>query len=393
MGRMATDITTDRLRELAETRSAQGKVLSVFINLDPREFATPPARATEIRAVLDQAARTIRELAGLTPDERAALTTDLERVRAQLRDGVAMDGARGLAVFASLPAGLFEILKLPRPVAHKVTIAEHPCVEPLAKIGTGELWWLVLVDRRRARLLTGTIDGLVELWRTDEPISGVRQQAGYSQSRDQGGHAEGRYERGLEKDVEDHLRRVADELRRRLAEVHIAGLLVGGPIEARSHFEKLLHADVARWLKGRFDVEVWNTGADEVLGAARRVLDELTAQRDRELLARIEAGLATGGRAVAGLKDVLLAVHERRVDTLVVQEGFTAKGTRCPQCGWMGVSAGGQCPADGTMTNVVDNVVENAVARAFAQDARVRSFPADHEAVEQKGSIAALLRF
>jgi peptide chain release factor subunit 1 len=390
---MATDITTDRLRELAETRSAQGKVLSVFINLDPREFATPPARATEISSVLDEASRTIRDLDGLTHDERTALEADLERVRTQLRNGVPMDGARGLAVFASQPAGLFEILKLPRPVAHKVTIADHPCVEPLAKIGTGELFWLVLVDRRRARLLTGTVDGLVELWRTDEPISGVRQQAGYSQSRGQGGHAEGRYERGIEKDVEDHLRRVADELRRRLADVRVAGLLVGGPIEARSAFEKLLHADVAKSLKGHFDVEVWNTGADEVLAAARGILDDLTERRDQDLLEKIEAGLATGGRAVAGLQDVLPAVHERRVDTLAVQEGFTAKGTRCPQCGWMGVSAGGQCPADGTMTDKVDNIVETAVARAFAQDARVRYFPADNETLERKGSIAALLRF
>ncbi len=90
---------------------------------------------------------------------------------------------------------------------------------------------------------------------------------------------------------------------------------------------------------------------------------------------------------------MLTAVHERRIDTLVIQEGFTAKGTRCPQCGWMGVSAGGQCPADGTMTDVVDNIVEAAVGRAFGQDARVRYLPVDDEAIEMKGSIAALLRF
>src|SRR4051794_30474500 len=181
---MATDITTDRLRELAETRSAQGKVLSVFVNLDPREFATPPARATEISSVLDEASRTIRSLEGLTHDERAALERDVRRVEERLRHGGDMEGARGLAVFASEPADLFEIHKLPRPVQHKVAIAGHPCVEPLARIGTGELWWLVLVDRRHGRLLAGTVDGLVELWRTDDPIHGVRQQAGFSQSRD-----------------------------------------------------------------------------------------------------------------------------------------------------------------------------------------------------------------
>jgi peptide subunit release factor 1 (eRF1) len=130
-----------------------------------------------------------------------------------------------------------------------------------------------------------------------------------------------------------------------------------------------------------------------VLAAARPILDELTARRDAELVARIDEGLGKGGRAVAGLSDVLTAVHERRIDTLVIQEGFTAKGTRCPQCGWMGVSASGQCPADGTMTDVVDNIVETAVGRAFGQDARVRFLGADDEAIEMKGSIAALLRF
>jgi hypothetical protein len=386
---MATDITTDRLRELAETRSAQGKVLSVFINLDPREFATPPARATEISSVLDAAARTIRDADDLTPDERSALDGDLERVRTAMRNGVDAKDARALAVFASEPAGLFEILKLPRAVEHKVTISETPCVEPLARIGTGELWWLVLVDRKHARLLAGTVDGLVELWRHEDDVLARVD----SDRHDQDGRSEKRYERGVEKEVDVHLRGVASELARRLRDIRVAGILVGGPKETTNQLESLLHADVAKCLQGRIDVDVWNSGADAVLAAALPVLDELTARRDAELLAKIDEGLGKGGRAVSGLGDVLTAVHERRLDTLVIQEGFTAKGTRCPQCGWMGVSAGGQCPADGTMTDVVGNIVEAAVGRAFGQDARVRYLAVDNEAIEMKGSIAALLRF
>src|SRR4051794_38974777 len=118
---MATDITTDRLRELAETRSEDAKVLSLFVNLDPREFAAPPARATEINAVLDEAERSIRDAQDLSHAERAALREDAGRVRARLTgDLTAFEGARGLAIFASGPAGLFEILKLPRPVAARV---------------------------------------------------------------------------------------------------------------------------------------------------------------------------------------------------------------------------------------------------------------------------------
>jgi peptide subunit release factor 1 (eRF1) len=381
---MATDITTDRLRELAETRTARGKVLSVFINLDPREFATPPARATEISSVMDAAARSVRDHDDLTHDERVALNHDIERVRDRLRNGVDTEGARGLAVFASEPADLFEILKLPRPVENKVSIADGPCVEPLAQIGAGELWWIALVDRRRVRLLAGTVDGLVELWRQDDETKGQHDQGGWSQAR---------YQRSIAKEAEDHLRAVDAELQRRLRGTRIAGLLLGGSNENVAALEAMLHAEVARCVAGRFDVDVWNTSGDEVLSAARPVLEELIARRDEELLQKVAEGLGTGGRAAAGLSDVLSAAHERRVDTLIVQEGFSAKGTRCPQCGWLGQSAGGQCPADGTMTEIVDNVVEVVVARAFAQDARVRYLPATNLQLEQLGSIAALLRF
>jgi peptide subunit release factor 1 (eRF1) len=381
---MATDITTDRLRELAETRTAQGKVLSVFINLDPREFAAPPARATEISSVVDEASRAIREHPDLTHDERVALEHDVERVRERLRNGVDTEGARGLAVFASEPAGLFEILKLPRPVPHKVAIADHPCVQPLAQIGAGELWWVVLCDRKRVRLLAGTVDGLVELWRDEDDVHGQHDQGGWSQAR---------YQRSVEKEVDDHLRHVDAELKRRLQSTRIAGLLLGGPSETVAHLEELLRSDTKRCVKGRIEVDVWNTSADQVLAAARPVLDKLTAKHDRALLAKVDAGLGTGGRAVAGLNDVLKAAVERRIDTLIVQDGFTAMGARCPRCGWLGVSAGAQCPADGTITDKVDNVVEAAVALAFGQDARVRYLPTDDINLEQKGSIAALLRF
>jgi hypothetical protein len=204
---MATDITTDRLRELAETRLADGKVLSLYINLDPREFATPPARATEVNSVLDTADRAIRDRDGLTHDEKLALRGDIERVRESFRQGLGTEGARGLAVFVSGPAGLFEVLKLPRPVEHRVCIGDVPSVEPLARIGAGEPWWVVLVDRRKARLLAGTIDGLVELWRTDDETRNRHNQGGWSQSH---------YQRSIDKDAEDHLRAVAEELKGRL---------------------------------------------------------------------------------------------------------------------------------------------------------------------------------
>jgi len=110
----ANDITRERLRRLAEARVGDAKVLSLFVNLDPREFATPPARQTEMRSVLDRAARLLREQQeDLTHEQRTALRQDLERAERELGNGAGTKGAHGLAVFASGPAGLSRCSSFP----------------------------------------------------------------------------------------------------------------------------------------------------------------------------------------------------------------------------------------------------------------------------------------
>ena len=53
----ANDLDYAVLRRLAALRPADGKVLSVYVDLDPAEFGTRPARATEIGSLLDEAER------------------------------------------------------------------------------------------------------------------------------------------------------------------------------------------------------------------------------------------------------------------------------------------------------------------------------------------------
>src|SRR6185312_9175442 len=84
----ANDITRERLRGLAEARVGDAKVLSLFLNLDPREFATPAARSTEVRSILDRAGRLVREESErLTHGQKESLRSDLERVASELGNG------------------------------------------------------------------------------------------------------------------------------------------------------------------------------------------------------------------------------------------------------------------------------------------------------------------
>ena len=229
----ANDITRERLRRLADTRPAEGKVLSLFLNLDPREFATAPARGTEIRSMLDRAARQVRDDESLTHEERAALRADLERLQAEIGNGgLDAKGAHGVAVFASGPANLFEVLKLSEPIEHAPVIADTPFIEPLTAIGTPERWCVVLVNRRSARLLCGSGGRLEEVAHVDDDVHGQHDQGGWSQAN---------YQRSVEKEASDHLRRTAEVAFAHLKGALPAGILVGAPQELVNDFENELH--------------------------------------------------------------------------------------------------------------------------------------------------------
>src|SRR5919108_1387901 len=149
----ANTITRTQLRRLADVRPERGRVLSVFLNLDPTEFATPAARSTAITSVVTEAAHRVEDAAGLEHDEREALKADVERVRAALSaSDIAGNGTRAVAVYACQPADLLEVVSLRRPVESRVVLDRSPYVEPLIADADSERWCVILANRRNARI-------------------------------------------------------------------------------------------------------------------------------------------------------------------------------------------------------------------------------------------------
>ena len=230
----ANTIDRGRLRRLTDVRPERGRVLSVFLDLDPGEFATPPARATAIGSVLNEAAQRIERCEGLDHDEHEWLRADLERVRERLTDpGVAANGARAVAVYACAPEELLEVVTLRRSVASRVIIERTPAIEPLLAEADGERWVVALVNRRRARIFRGSGAEVSETDRVEDAVFSQHDQGGWSQSR---------YQRGIEKEKDDHLIHVADLLFTIFKEDGFDCLLVGAPDELVGAVEDRLHS-------------------------------------------------------------------------------------------------------------------------------------------------------
>ena len=379
------ELNSDLLRRLADLRPDGARVLSLFLNLDPSEFATPPARATEARSLIDQAERQAREADGdLSHDAKKALRQDIERARDYL-DRMPADGAHGLAVFACEAAGLFEAIKLPRPIETRAVVDDSPFVEPLAELAMRGSWAVILVNRQVARMLRGSPDQLTELPPIEDEVHGRHDQGGWSQAR---------YQRGVDQEVRWHLQHAAEVAFRRFKRSPFDCILIGGPEETIGEFKGLLHPYLSERVAGHFKVDVENTTPDQIREAAAPVIAEIDERREREALDRLEEGVETGGRGVAGLEPTITSLNERRVDTLLLTERFDADGVFCRQCGWVGTDVGlTECPADGTPLERRENIAENAVELAIVQSAAVLRVRHHAERLESRGSIGAVLRF
>jgi peptide chain release factor subunit 1 len=369
----------DDLRRLAEVRLDRPLVLSLYLNLDPAEFATPPARATAVRSLLDEADRRIRDHSELSHQEGQDLRAGFERAKRLLEEGPPAEGAHSVAVFVAEPADLFEVLKLPRALPNRVAIRRSPLVAPLVNVARGERWCVALVNRRDARIFRGSQDGLREIEQIHDLVFGQH---------DQGGLSQARFQRGIEKEKADHLKHTAEALMKHFKRRPFERLLVGGPREVVADFESKLHGYLAERLAGRIDVDVEHSTAEQVLEAAQPRFEELEDAREAEALERL------GVTGASGLEAVLRALNERRVETLIADERFSAPGGCCPACGWLGPGGEETCPVDGSELERLDDLTEAAIELAIQQSAEILMVRRRREELaERAGGIAALLRF
>ena len=378
-------VASDPVRRLLEHRTGH-PIISVYLDLDPDRFATPPARSAQIRSLMDQATRQLDGAAGgLSHEDLITLRADLQRIDDYLSSREApFQGAGALGIFCSGKDDLFEALQLPRPVPGRVVIGRTPYVEPLVWFMQQRNWLVALVNRRVGRVLGGPVDRLEEHANFFDYVHGQHDKGGWSQAR---------YERSIEKDTDDHLRRVAEGVNQRWRAERFHRAALGGPVEIVPRLEAHLAAEVkANLAPGRVDVDLSSANEDEIRHALAKLVLEDEKQLEREALDRLAAGVGSGGRGVGGPEATLEALNERRVQTLLLEPGFDRRGARCLGCGLLMLESDGRCPADGGPIEELEHLREAVIEAALAQGADVmvvRHYP-DLGPLQ---GIGALLRF
>ncbi len=347
------EIDQDELRLLDGMDGDGGWVLSVFLRLDLPEVPTRRARGVELDSRLTEAEERLRGEAG-EDAPLAVLQSCLERVRTHLDEAVVDDQAVHGVGFFCAESGDPRAYALRRAPDFDVAAAfrRGPALEPLIEAMPGPVWGVALVSKEQGRVFRGSDLGLAAVGAVDDEVHRRHSQGGWSQAR---------YQRGIEKETADHVRRVCDllfALHQRQAFDRI--LILGAP-EMWPVVEANLHPYLRERLGGHLAIDFENASAEEVLKRVREVMAEERQDRERSAVERLEQGLGRGDRAVAGPDEVAAAIADGRVETLLVGSGSR------------------------------DEQVEKAVEGALAQGAEVLVI--EGEVLDPYDHISALLRY
>lgn len=367
------------LRELAGWDPAGTPVTSVYLAVDGRRY--PKKGDYELR--LEDLLRRVRAQAdALGPEARRSVGWDVVQIAAFVRDAFVRGSTRGLAMFSASAEGLWEEVRLSRPVRDQAVVGARADILPLeAMLQTYRSTCTALVDYEKARLLItelGAIEEVSDVW-DDVP-----------NRHDQGGWAQMRMQRHVDDHRQKHLKHVADALFELWNRRSFDHLILSGPAAVVADLERELHDYLTRLVRARLTLPI-GTSADEVLERTLEIDEGIEREAERSRVELLAQAARAGDKAVAGLPGTLAALAEGRISEMLVAVDLSAPGGVCPGCGRL-TDHGSTCPVCGTALQPISDVVETAVAHAFRSGSRVEPI-AEEDALVPLGGIGAFLRF
>jgi peptide chain release factor subunit 1 len=361
------------LRRLADLHDERPTFLSLFLDL--RGGVHEPFLRRRQREIESALAGRREELDNF----RQALAAAFSAIPAGRTSG-------GIAVFSNPRLAFFELFEAPGDVEDRMVVDSSPYIKPLVALQhEWEEYLVVVLDHTHARIFVVAHYEILDKDEVAEEIVRHHRHGGMSQMRFQRLHAG--YVDHYFKEVAEHL---VKEVDRCSCLGRLRGIVLAGPKDAKTEFEKYLPPELERLVLGKVDEP-----ADVPDGTLVRTAEGLVEARGKvlegEMMERLRGEILKGGLATYGFEPVHEAVARGRADILVLQAGFSLAGWRCEHCRNFGAGAPPKCPVCGKEALFVD-AVEELVELALDMRTQVE-FQPDTSGIRELGGVAALLRY
>lgn len=357
------------LRELAEMEGNERAFLSFY-----------SASGTEGLSRLGERERRIRALLADAPAETEHFDESLRMIREALAER-SVDGP--IAVFSSWALDFLVGYPLSVPVDELLWIDSSPYIRPLAELQSDyETFLAVSADNHGARIYLVTATAPTEIERIAADVKNHVKKGGWSQKR---------YQRRRENELHHYGKEVAEALERLRDRHHVEHVVLFGSLEARREIrDHLSESTLARVVDG----ERLNGDSDEedLVEHAMGLLEDVERAEEETLWQRIRSEMLRDGLAAGGARDVLAALLEGRVETLLVDREAEIEGLRCRDCGLLAAAKPQQCPKCNSASvfhvDLVNELVELAEKTSAATE-----FTDPIDGLSELEGVAAALRY
>lgn len=368
----------EQMQELLAFESNGKGVISVYLDTDSAFQSVEAIKLTargllkEVQPLYDEEAQTIERYLDLGYDWSKP----------------------GLALFCGKGGDYFRAYPSPVAFRNRVRQGARPYVKPLAHfLDHYAHFGVILVDRTRALFLKYHLGDLQATDSfTGEEVRTLKDGGGSSAVGRRGGGGESGPSGAKHEDQVTlrNLRQSAAAAQTFFNAQPIRRLFLGGTSETLAQFRELLPKQLQSCLAGSFPMDI-DTPEMEVRRRALELLREVNAEREGKLVERLMTLHAMGSTAVLGLDDTLQAVSDKRVESLIISDGFRAHGYLHEPSGYVVANLTLSPLAEAELSEVED-VVDEAVAQTVAQSGHVEVI-ADNAALDEAGRIGAILRY
>ncbi len=387
------------LTDLARLRSGSEPIVS--LTLDVR-WSDEQQRERVRLFVQDRVRQVLVQYPAGTPgrDGLARTLARIQRHVAELTGRVVEEERSGHALFACESLGLWRPLSFAHPLEPALDTDAVPHLLQLARLADGLAPAIVVVPSPQGADVHALRLGEIEAEASLRGVVPRRDEGLFGPSPTRPGQ---HYER--DEKNERHVEAFLDK-NRRAAAAHVTALfdqrpgakvVLVGTAETVAAFERELPERVRAGIAARVPrPREWTSGdgprRDGVKAIAAKVLAR-AREEERQVVDAVVGEALRGGPGVLGPDDVVLALNEKRVHTLVIEDDFRRAGYRCDNCGALGAKAEAAevCPFCAGDLRVVHDLREALVASALAAGGRVEVLPHGNKLHGYRG-VGAFLR-
>lgn len=381
-------VTEAKLKEVTGFTPDDKFVVSLYLNVDGAKHPKLQDCEKELKSLLNRARQEwVSADKGVDKAKKQSLELDLDKIGAFVAGDWRRNGAKGLVIFSCAAAGFWHVFDLPVGIPSALIVGSEPYARTLtAVLDEYKRYCVVSIDRKKARFFTVHLGDIEEHhgvffdeWVPDQVKEG-----------DWAGLRQSRIARHIEDHVLHHLKDVADLTFSFFLDHRFDRLILAGQKELLQRFRGVLHPYLQERLAGEFQADP-DTPLVRILEKSLIVEEEVRKNEEEALLHRLQEESHPGGLGVAGLRPTVDALMRGQAHTLLIKDGFAAKGYVCYRDHYLATS-GGSCPICGEKFSTAPDIIEDMVQFAINQNVQVEHIAhiADRFAQDKVG---ALLRF